>query len=126
MNTHLYPDIRETLETLKKAGCLLTVISNKPQQLNEKILTGLNVRSFFYENIGGGSFSLKTAPDALLYMMDKYNVPKENAWMAGDNHTVINAAGIRSMFCRFGFGVQENAIPSCSVNTFADLVPLLV
>ena len=58
--------------------------------------------------------------------MDKYNVPKENAWMAGDNHTVINAAGIRSMFCRFSFGVQGNAIPSCSVNTFAELVPLLV
>ena len=129
VNTHLYPDVKESLDALKKAGYLLAVISNKPQQVSEKILAGLEIRQFFCENIGGGSFPLKPAPDALLYLMGKYNIPKENAWMVGDNHTDINAAaaaGICSIFCRFGFGLQADTVPNYMINSFAELLSLLI
>jgi tryptophan synthase beta chain len=59
------------------------------------------------------------------YVIEKYGIQKENALIAGDNHTDINAAaaaGIKSIFCEYGFGVLDNAVPTYSVKTFAELV----
>ena len=98
---------------------------NKPQVVGEKILTGLGVMPLLCDNIGGGHFPLKPAPDAFLYLLEKYNIAKENALIAGDNHTDINAAsaaGVSSIFCEYGFGFLDNAVPTFSVKTFAELV----
>jgi phosphoglycolate phosphatase len=113
------------LQALADAGFLLAVVSNKPQVVGEKILTGLGVMPLLCDNIGGGHFPLKPAPDAFLYLIEKYGIQKENALIAGDNHTDINAAaaaGIKSIFCEYGFGVLDNAVPTYSVKTFAELV----
>ena len=129
VNTGLYPQVAEGLRKLKDAGYLLAVVSNKPGEVSDRILAGLGIRDLFCENIGGGAFPLKPAPDALLYLMEKYGVAKENAWMAGDNHTDINAAqaaGIRSIFCRYGFGVLNDAVPGFSVDTFGKLTELIL
>ena len=124
-NTFLYPGVMEGLQTLSSAGFLLAVVSNKPQEVGEKILTGLNVMPLLCDNIGGGKFPLKPAPDAFLHLLEKYGITKENALIAGDNHTDINsaaAAGVKSIFCEYGFGVLDNAVPTYSVKTFAELV----
>ena len=124
-NTFLYPGVFEGLQQLAQNGFLLAVVSNKPQEVGEKILTGLNVMPLLCDNIGGGKFPLKPAPDAFLYLIEKYGIAKENALIAGDNHTDINsatAAGIKSIFCEYGFGVLDNAVPTYSVKTFAELV----
>ena len=124
-NTFLYPGVLEGLKELSKAGFLLAVVSNKPQVVGEKILTGLGVMPLLCDNIGGGHFPLKPAPDAFLYLLEKYNIAKENALIAGDNHTDINAAnaaGVSSIFCQYGFGFLDNAVPTFSVKTFAELV----
>ena len=126
-NTRLYPGVAEGLKELAGAGYLLAVVSNKPQTVGEKILSGLDVMPLLCDNIGGGRFPLKPAPDAFLYLLDKYGIARENAWIAGDNHTDINsanAAGIRSIFCQYGFGVLDDAVPTFRAADFAELVKI--
>ena len=128
-NTFLYPGVMEGLQALADAGFLLAVVSNKPQEVGEKILSGLNVMPLLCDNIGGGKFPLKPAPDAFLYLLEKYNITKENALIAGDNHTDINsatAAGVSSIFCEYGFGVLDNAVPTWSVKDFSELVQIAI
>jgi phosphoglycolate phosphatase len=128
-NTFLYPGVMTGLQALADAGFLLAVVSNKPQEVGEKILSGLNVMPLLCDNIGGGKFPLKPAPDAFLYLLEKYNITKENALIAGDNHTDINsatAAGVSSIFCEYGFGVLDNAVPTWSVKDFSELVQIAI
>ncbi|MBQ7208420.1 MAG: HAD hydrolase-like protein [Lentisphaeria bacterium] len=127
--TKLYPGVAEGLRQLAGAGFLLAVVSNKPQEVGEKILAGLGVSPLLCDNIGGGRFPLKPAPDAFLHVIEKHGVSKENAWIAGDNHTDIGAAqaaGIRSVFCRYGFGTIGGTAPTFSADTFADLVAVVL
>lgn len=128
-NTRLYPGTLEGLKTLSEADFMLAVVSNKPQIVAEKILNGLGVMSLLCDNIGGGKFPLKPAPDAFLFLLEKHGIARENAWIAGDNHTDINAAsaaGIRSLFCRYGFGVLDDAVPTFSVADFPELVKTIL
>ena len=126
--TELYPGVYEGLAALHVAGYVLVVVSNKPEEVGKKILTGLNIASLLDLNIGGGRFPLKPAPDALLWAMAEFHVLPENAWMVGDNHTDLNAAhaaGIRSVFCRYGFGSRAAAPATAEIDCFAELLPLV-
>lgn len=123
-HTTLYPGVKEGLMRLHQHGILLAVVSNKPQLVGNKILEALEVLPLFCENLGGGSgFPLKPAPDTLLHLMKKYSVPQGNAWFVGDNHTDLHAAanaGIRSVFCRYGFGNKADAQSTWEVDSFAE------
>ena len=128
-HTRLYPGAAEGLRQLADAGFLLAVVSNKPQVVGEKILSGLGVAPLLCDNIGGGVFPLKPAPDAFLHVLEKHAVSCENAWIAGDNHTDIDAAaaaGVRSIFCTWGFGTLGSSVPTFRAETFSDLVRLVL
>ena len=81
------------------------------------------------DSIGGGGFPLKPAPDAFLYLLDKYGIAKSEAWIAGDNHTDINAAnaaGVKSIFCKYGFGFLDKNEPTCYAGSFPELVQTVI
>lgn len=128
-DTALYPGVAEGMKVLQESGCLLNVVSNKPVVVGEKILTHFGIMPYLTENIGGGSgFPLKPAPDALFYLMKKYQVSQENVWMVGDHHTDLNFAlngGVRSIFCKYGFGTQGNVPFTSEAESFSDCVEIL-
>lgn len=129
-NTFLYPDVKEGLIRLKKNNWIMAVVSNKPQLVAEKILAGLGIAELFDENIGGGAgFPLKPAPDAMLYLQKKYNADIEYSFIAGDNHTDMNAAanaGMKSIFCRYGFGIKLDSSATIEVDDFNQLTDYLL
>ena len=128
-HTRLYPGVAEGLRQLADAGFLLAVVSNKPQEVGEKILAGLGVGALLCDNIGGGVFPLKPAPDAFLHVLAKHALRKEDAWIAGDNHTDIDAAsaaGVRSIFCTWGFGTAGASVPTFRADSFSGLVGLVL
>ena len=127
-DTYLYDGVAETLRTMKEKGVLLAVVSNKPESVGTRILAELGVADLFCENIGGGRFPLKPAPDAFLHVMGKYGAAPEDCWIVGDNHTDIHASSaipVRSVFCRYGFGVLADAAPTVEIDAFAELLHLL-
>ena len=126
-HTFLYDGVPETLKELKGMGILLAVVSNKPETVGTRILAELGVAGLFCENIGGGRFPLKPAPDAFLHVMRKYGAAPEDCRIIGDNHTDIHAAAaipVRSVFCRYGFGKLADAIPTEEIGSFAELLEL--
>ena len=96
----------------------------------EKIISGLGIADLLNENIGGGAgFPLKPAPDAMLYLREKYQADPECCYIAGDNHTDLNAAknaGMKSIFCRYGFGIKMDAVSTTEVDHFSELTNYLI
>ena len=129
-NTFLYPGVRDGLKKLKENNWTMAVVSNKPQLVAEKILAGLDIAELFDENIGGGTgFPLKPAPDAMLYLQKKYSADIEYSYIAGDNHTDLNAAanaGMKSIFCRYGFGIKLDSAATVEVDDFKQLTNYLL
>lgn len=129
-NTFLYPHVKDGLIKLKKNNWIMAVVSNKPQLVAEKILAGLGIADLFDENIGGGTgFPLKPAPDAMLYLQKKYNADHEYSYIAGDNHTDMDAAvnaKMKSIFCRYGFGIKLDSVSTVEVDDFNQLTNYLL
>ena len=128
--TSLYPGVADGLAAMRRAGWITAVVSNKPQIVGEKILSGLGIRELLCDNIGGGSgFPLKPAPDALLYLLDQYGANPADSFVAGDNHTDMHAAanaGMRGIFCRYGFGRKNDAPAFAEADSFPELTDFLL
>lgn len=128
-HTFLYPGVKDGLMELYNAGWILTVVSNKPQVISEKILSGLGIREILADNIGGeAGFPLKPAPDALLYLLKKYSADPGASYVIGDNHTDLNSAanaGMRSIFCTYGIGCRAGVVADYEVDSFAGLTAYL-
>jgi phosphoglycolate phosphatase len=129
-NTALYPGVRDGLQKLSDAGWILTVVSNKPQLVSEKILSGLGVMPLLAENIGGGgNFPLKPDPAAMLYLLEKYGAEPAESFVVGDNHTDLDSAvnaGMKSVFCRYGFGKKRTSRADREVVSFDELTEFLI
>ncbi len=127
--TTLYPGVTEGLQELAQNNWLLFVVSNKRQMISEKILSGLGIREFFDENIGdGGNFPLKPAPDALYFIMEKYQIDPEKCFVLGDNYTDIDFAvnsGVKSIFASWGIGSVGKNLPDAAAEDFSAAVKLI-
>ncbi len=128
-DTELYPGVKDGLAELFRREWRLCVVSNKPQEVGEKILRHFGIDGYIAAHIGGGAgFPLKPAPDAMLYLLKKYNASPEESWCIGDNHTDMNFAanaGCRSIFCRYGFGVKAGSKSTFEADDFAGVVRIL-
>ena len=130
-STTLYPDFDFVLRTLKARGWKLGVVTNKPALFTRPILEGLGVLDVFDAVIGGGDCPLlKPDPTPLHLAAERMASPlDENDWMIGDHVTDLDAArnaGIKSCFCRFGFGEQRGASFTAAVATPREILDLLL
>ena len=125
-STRLYPGVPEGLRTLLDAGFRLAVYTNKPHASTLYILQGLGVRDLFSAVVGADSgFPLKPAPDALLHIAEATGTDPGSSWMVGDNWTDVDsghAAGFRTAFCSYGYGVFHDVRPDAELATFPDLI----
>ena len=128
--TVLYEGVKNGLQRLKEHNFIITVISNKPQAVSDKLLKKLQLSELIADNIGGGGdFPLKPDPSALNYLMQKYSVSTENTWVIGDNHTDIFLAanaGTNSIFCAYGFGHKADSISSFDADSFSQATDILL
>ncbi len=128
-DSFLYAGVAEGFRRLHAAGWILTVVSNKPVAVSEKILHHFGLLPYLAENIGGGSgFPLKPEPDALFHLMKKFEVSPEWTCMIGDNHTDLNFAsrsGVKSIFCEYGFGSSGEAEVVYKAENFSGCIALL-
>ncbi|MCL2104602.1 MAG: HAD-IA family hydrolase [Kiritimatiellaeota bacterium] len=130
-NTILYPNFDVVLRTLKARGWKLGIVTNKPALFTRPILEGLGVLDVFDAIIGGGDCPLlKPDPAPLHLAAERMGPPLDgNDWMIGDHFTDLDAAtraGIRSCFCRFGFGEQRDATFTAAVESPSELLDVLL
>jgi len=129
--TVLYPNMAVVLRTLKAHGWKLGVVTNKPAIFTRPILEGLGVLDLFDAIIGGGDCPLlKPDPAPLRLAAERMGtVLDAHDWMIGDHFTDLDAAtnaGIKSCFCRFGFGEQRTSTFTAAVTTPDELLEVLL
>lgn len=110
VKSKLYPGVMDVLNHFKNKK--LAVATNKPFNLTEKILDGLNISGYFKKVVGGdGVQNKKPAPEAIEIILRELRVSPENSVFVGDSKIDIEAgkkAGIITIGAAYGFrGRQE-------------------
>lgn len=109
--TTLYPGIREWLETLKRAGARMAVLTNKPEDQAHCILEGLGVADLFTCIYGPESAGvLKPDTAGITRIMEKAGTAPDRTIMIGDSTVDIltaRNAGISSCGITGGIGDDE-------------------
>lgn len=128
----LYPDVRETLETLREWGWHLGINTAKPAFAVKEILAKFELQDLFGAAViaGGDCAEMKPSPLPLrecAARMVGHTLARDD-WMIGDNWTDIQCAanaGIKSAFCLFGFGKLNDSHATIKLARFSDLLTAL-
>ena len=127
-----YPQVRETLNTLKEKGYTFAIVTNKPFPFVSPILKGLGMDEMFALILGGDSLlEKKPHPQPLLHVCERLEVDVANAVMIGDSKNDIlaaNACGMDSVGVTYGYNYGEEIgvhKPSVIVDDFSELLAYL-
>lgn len=131
--TTLYPNVKETLASLKKEGYILVIVTNKPFDFVAPILKGLGLDGLFEFYLGGESLEKrKPDPMPLFYVCEKLKVTVEECVMIGDSKNDIisaNHAKMQSVGVTYGYNYGEDIAlyqPTMMVDDFADILPSFI
>ena len=109
--TKPYPGIRETLDTLKKKGAKLAVLSNKPDNFVRKICRELFGEDYFDAVCGQrDGVAKKPAPDGVFALMKELDAKPEETLFIGDSNVDMETAknaGLKSAGVVWGFRGRE-------------------
>lgn len=122
----LYPEARNFLEKYKDRK--QAVVTNKPNPFSEEILIHLGVADYFVKIVAGDDeHPKKPDPSAVLSLLEKERIPKENALFIGDSLIDLETArnsGIDIAIISHGFGREDelkSAAPNLLVKDFTHL-----
>ncbi len=91
----------------------MAVLTNKPTRATERILSGLGLREYFRDVIGGDTpLGRKPDPAGLLELMSRTGATPETTWLVGDSRVDLETArraGARICLARYGFGYWFSA-----------------
>lgn len=123
VRTRPYPGVSEILPELKEQY-KMAVVTNKHRSVSVDILKRLGLLQHFEMVVGGDGPCLKPCPEGILQILDQLQIETQNAIIIGDHHTDLEAgrrAGIRRIFCSYGFGNSGDEEPDAAIERFADL-----
>ena len=106
-----YDGIFDMIDALKAKGIRLAVCSNKPHAAAVASVENMFPAGIFDDVLGGrDGVPLKPAPDAVLALLEKYGVSREEAAFVGDSDVDMKtavAAGIRGFGALWGFRTAD-------------------
>ena len=122
----IYPGIMAFLEMHR--GKPMAVVTNKPQALADIIIDRFGLAPFFQGVIGAElALQKKPHPDMVHWALDLLASIPERTVLLGDHHVDLraaHAAGIKSCFCAWGLGHDDNLHSDFWAATPADLPQL--
>lgn len=97
----LMPEVKETLAKLYKIGINNFIYTHRGKSVYE-IISNLDIKEYFVEvvNMDNG-FKRKPSPEAIDYLITKYNLSKDDTYYVGDriiDQICAKNAGINSMY----------------------------
>lgn len=88
----VYPYVKEGLEIFKSMGIALGVVTNKPHDFADPLLGYMGLKPYFGAILGGEVIDKrKPDPKPLFYVLEKLNVPADQAIMVGDSLNDVKA-----------------------------------
>lgn len=130
-NSRLYPQVSQTLFSLRQVVPYMAVVTNKPEQFTLPLLSQLELPDFDLI-VGGDTLSAKKPdPAQLLYCLDRLSCLPEEALMVGDSASDIKAAvaaGVPNVCVSYGYhqGQDLHALhPDYLIAEFGALLDIL-
>jgi phosphoglycolate phosphatase len=131
-NTRPYPGLVDALDWIH-TRLPMAVLTNKPAGATELMLTGLGLRAYFRNVVGGdAAFGRKPAPSGLRYLAGQAAVEPARVLLVGDSPVDLATArnaGARICLARYGFGYRfapaDFRGDELFIDAPADLVELL-
>lgn len=126
--TKVYPEVTETLTTLREQGCRLGVCTNKPIGPTRALLAAFGLDALIEAVIGGDSLpQRKPRPEPLLTVIEALGGTPDRAVLIGDSAVDLacaDAAGVPAIIIPSGYGMAE---PKATVTaaSFAELPEIL-
>ena len=121
--------VQQVLEKICSTGRYNYIFTNRKVEETVRYLKQYGLEGYFREIVGAESpcFAYKPAPDAILYLMDRYQMDPEQAVMVGDRECDLSSgknAGIGSVHfvCRM---VPEDLECDWRVDSFAQMLTML-
>jgi phosphoglycolate phosphatase len=126
VHTTLLPGAREVLDL----GLPAALVTNKPREITRLVLEGLEISDALPTVWGGDDGPLKPAPDGILSVLGRLDVPPSRAWMIGDGPQDILAGKAAGCFTVAVPGIADLALvraaePDMVVASLHDLVAKL-
>lgn len=123
--TLFYPNVREDLQALHKAGLRLGICTNKPQELSLKVLGILGVAPLFEVVVGADAAPVsKPHPSHLLAVADGMGLNGEAWAYVGDtkvDQATAAAAGVPFYAVSWGCGGEVTVEPGRRLDRLIDL-----
>lgn len=131
--TRVYESIREVLPALKNAGYSLYVATVKPTSIADKVLSDLDLRTWF-DGISGSSMdsTRRDKSSIIAHALRTFSLDPLQSMMIGDRDQDINGArnnGMPAIGVTYGFGSREEldaAQPAHMINHSKEIISLLV
>lgn len=129
--TRLYPGMRAALAAIRASGRTVSVVTNKPAALAERILDGLGVRDVFLDLVGGDSLpTRKPDPAGLRRVARRAGVATADTLLVGDSPIDLDTAErAGSAFCGVTWGPMPEPLqarrPRWVVHDARDLVGMI-
>ena len=123
----LFPGVHKGLRDLANAGFNLSVCSNKPQYLCEKVLSDLGLSSLFSAVVGSlPDRPLKPHPFLLERTLSSLDADPEEALFIGDSHLdegIAASVGVPFLFVSYGYAEDGMDVSSLmAFDRFEDVV----
>ncbi len=113
--TEPYPGVLHLMDTLRKAGCRIAIVSNKPDATVRK-LTGIYFDGLADTAVGEkADCRVKPAPDSVFLALNELGIPKERAVYVGDSEVDIRTAenaAMNGITVSWGFRSRDELIRS--------------
>ncbi|OOF40087.1 phosphoglycolate phosphatase [Rodentibacter rarus] len=130
--SHLYPNVKETLEALKAKGYTLAIVTNKPTRHVQPVLAAFGIDHLFSEMLGGQSLpAIKPHPAPLYYLCGKFGIEPRQLLFVGDSKNDIlaaHAAGCAVVGLTYGYNYNipiSESNPDWVLDDFGQLLKML-
>ncbi len=91
--SHLYPKVRETLESLRTQGVKLAVVTNKESRYTQVVLDVHHLTALFDVVISGDTFAVKKPnPTGVAHCLAQFGVTPQRALFVGDSSIDVATA----------------------------------
>ena len=122
IKTAPYPGIMALLDRLHEAGCLVGIVSNKPDSTVQSLAEALFEGKADISVGERAGIRRKPAPDTVLAAMEALGVTREEAVYVGDSEVDVmtaRAAGVPCISVTWGFR-DRDVLEDAGAETFAD------
>jgi phosphoglycolate phosphatase len=127
--TTIYPGVEKTLQELVTNEVPMALVTNKPFDITQQLLSALNWSHYFSQVVGGDSFHVKKPdPYPLQQVCIKHSVNPSDCLMVGDSVNDIAAArraGMPVLAVSYGYNHGQPVILENPDYLVADLTELL-